>query len=71
VISLGFVLDVLQLLATVPEEGQSAFNSAWIRALSKLALSAAVLAYLGWRARRMLPTPTRHRTPKTVHVVSK
>jgi hypothetical protein len=71
VISLGFVLDVLQLLATLPEEGRPAFNSAWIGALSKLALSAIVLAYLGWRARRMIPAPTRHRTPRTVHVVSK
>ena len=71
VISLGFVLDVLQLLATVPEEGRPAFNSAWIGALSKLALTAIVLAYLGWRARRMIPAPTRHRTPRTVHVVSK
>lgn len=71
VISLGFVLDVLQLMASVPPEGRSAFNSAWIRAISKTALSAVVLAYLGWRARRMMPAPTRHRTPKTVHVVSK
>jgi hypothetical protein len=71
VASLGFVLDVLQLQGTVPQEGRPAFNSAWIRALSKLALLALILAYLGWRARRTIPARARHRTPKTVHVVSK
>jgi hypothetical protein len=71
VISLGFMLDVLQLLASVPPEGRPAFNSAWIRAISKLALSAVALGFLGWRARRMIPAQSRHRTPKTVHVVSK
>lgn len=70
-VSLGFVLDVLQLQGTVPQEGRAAFTSAWIRALSKLALTAVVLVYLGWRARRMIPARVRHRTPKTVHVVSK
>jgi hypothetical protein len=71
VISIGFVLDVLQLQSTVPLEGRAAFSSAWVRALSKLAVSAVVLAYLGWRARRMIPATTRHRAPRTVHVVSK
>lgn len=71
VVSLGFILDVLQIRGTVPQEGLAAFTSAWIRALSKLVLSAVVLAYLGWRARRIGPARVRHRTPKTVHVVSK
>ena len=71
VVSLGFVLDVLQLQGTVPQEGRAAFSSAWIRALSKLVVSAAILAYLGWRARRMIPARIKHHTPKTVHVVSK
>ena len=70
-VSLGFVLDALQLRGTVPQDGQAAFNSAWIRALSKLAVTALILVYLGWRARRMIPVRVSHRTPKTVHVVSK
>ncbi len=69
--TLSFVLDGLQVRASVPEEGLSAFMNAWTRALLKLALSAVALAYMGWRARRMIPAPSRHRTPKTVHVVSK
>ena len=71
VVSLGFILDMLQLQGAVPDEGRSAFMSACIRALSKLALSAIVVAYLGWRARRMIPVRVKHRAPKTVHVVSK
>jgi len=71
VVSLGFVLDVLQLQGTVPQDGRAAFTSAWIRALSKLAVTAVVLAYLAWRARRMVPSRVKHHAPKTVHVVSK
>lgn len=70
-VSLGFVLDVLQLKGTVPQEGLPAFTSAWIRALSKLAVTAVILGYIGWRARRMVPVRAKHHTPKTVHVVSK
>jgi hypothetical protein len=70
-LSLGFVLDVLQIRASVAEDGRPAFNSAWMRAVIKHALSAVALGYLGWRARRMIPARTRHRAPKTVHVVSK
>jgi hypothetical protein len=71
VMSMGFMLDVLQIRATVPQQGQQAFNSAWMRAIIKHMLSAVALGYLGWRARRMIPVRVRHRSPKTVHVVSK
>ena len=70
-VSLGFVLDVLQLQGTIPQDGLPAFTSAWIRALSKLVVTAVVLGYLGWRTRKMIPARVRHRNPKTVHVVSK
>jgi hypothetical protein len=69
--TLSFGLDGLQVRASVPAEGRPAFMNAWTRALLKLALSVVALAYMGWRARRMIPVPSRHRTPKTVHVVSK
>ncbi len=71
VLSLGFVLDVMQLRASVPGEGRAAFQNAWMRALAKHALSAFALGYLGWRARRMIPAGSRPRTPRSVHVVSK
>jgi hypothetical protein len=70
-LSLGFVLDVMQVRASVPEEGRAAFNSAWKRALIKLALTTGALAYMGLRARRMIPARNRQHTPKPVHVVSK
>jgi hypothetical protein len=70
-LSLGFLLDMLQLGASVPNDGRAAFNSASTRAIIKLALSMVALAYMGWRARRMIPARARHRQPKTVHVVSK
>ena len=69
--TLSFVLDGLQVRASVPGEARPAFMNAWTQALIKLTLSVVALAYMGWRARRMLPVPSRHRTPKTVHVVSK
>jgi hypothetical protein len=71
VMSAGFVLDVLQLRASVPLEGRPAFQSAWTRALLKHVLAAVALGYLGWRARRMIPAGPRPKTPRTVHVVSK
>src|SRR5262245_4076538 len=52
-LSLGFLLDVMQLRFTVPEETRAAFNSAWKRAMIKLMLSGATLGYMGWLARRM------------------
>lgn len=71
VLSTGFVLDVLQLRASVQEQGRQAFQSAWTRALLKHVLAAIVLWYLGWRARRMIPSIRTQREPKSVHVISK
>jgi len=71
VMTMSFVLDGLQVRASVPQEGLPAFSNAFMRALFKLALSAVALAYMGWRARRMIPTSVRRRTPRTVHVVTK
>lgn len=70
-LSLGFLLDVMQLRFTVPEETRAAFNSAWRRAMIKLMLSGITLAYLGWLARRMIPGAVRKAIHKPVHVVSK
>lgn len=71
VLSIGFLLDVNQLQPTVPNDGRAAFTAAWQRALVKLALSAWGFGYLGLRARKMIPTVSRQRGPKPVHVVSK
>ena len=71
VASMSFVLDGLQVRASVPQEGLAAFSNAFTRALLKLALSAVALAYMGLRARRMIPASVRRRSPRTVHVVSK
>ncbi|HEX6941560.1 MAG TPA: hypothetical protein VF128_01465 [Gemmatimonadaceae bacterium] len=70
-LSAGFLLDMLQLRISVPRDGRAAFQSAWVRAIIKLVLSTIALLYMGWRARRMIPARSRHRPPKTVHVVSK
>ena len=70
-LTLGFLLDMMQLRGTLPDERVAAFSSAWKRAFVKYALSAGALAYLGLRAMRMIPARSRQRTPKTVHVVSK
>jgi hypothetical protein len=70
-LSLGFLLDVTQVRATVRDDGRLAFNSAWNRAFIKLMLSAVAFAYIGWRARRMIPARSRHRAARPVHVVSK
>lgn len=70
-LSAGFMLDMLQLRLSVPRDGRAAFQSAWVRAIIKLALSTIALLYMGWRARRMIPARSRHRSPKSVHVVSK
>ena len=67
-----FMLDVLQVGAAVPTEGRLAFDSAWKRAIIKHVVAAALLVFMGWGARRMIPARVRHRaTPKPVHVVSK
>lgn len=70
-LSIGFLLDMSELRFSVPRDGRAAFQTAWIRAIIKLALSIMVLVYMGWRARRMIPARIRHRPTKTVHVVSK
>lgn len=69
--SAGFMLDVRDLRQSVPGDQRAAFNSAWKRTIITLLLSTAVLAYLGWRARRMIPATSRHRSPTSVHVITK
>ena len=59
-----------QRFSAGPDE-LAAFNSAANRAIIKLILTAVAFAYLGWRARRMIPAATRHKTPKPVHMISK
>ena len=71
VMCVGFVFDSLQLRSSIPSDGRVAFNSAWRRALLKHVLSAVALLYLGWGARRMIPSRSSSRGPKPVHVVSK
>lgn len=72
VLSALFLLDVMQVGASVPPEGRPAFDSAWKRAMIKHVFAGALLLFLGWRARRMIPARVKHRaTPKPVHVVSK
>ena len=57
-------------IATPPAEAPAVI-SASNRAIIRLLLTTVAFGYLGWRARRMIPPPTRHKTPKPVHVVSK
>lgn len=71
VVCIAFLLDVAQVRASVPTDGRPAFASAWKRAIIKHVLSAVALGSLGWRGRRMIPSPSARRTPKPVHVVSK
>ncbi len=71
VVSILFALDARSLRPSVPPAGRPAFSSAWTRALITHVLSAVTLAYLGWRARLMIPVSSRVRGPKNVHVVSK
>lgn len=71
VVSILFALDARSLRPSVPLDGRPAFSSAWTRALITHVLSAVTLAYLGWRARLMIPVSSRDRGPRTVHVVSK
>jgi hypothetical protein len=70
-IAVGFLLDVMQVRATVPAEGRPAFQSASTRALVKHLLAVIAFWYLGWRARRMVPPPIRAKAPKTVQIVNK
>jgi hypothetical protein len=53
-------------------DARLAFTSAGNRAIIKLLLTTIAFGYMGWRARRMIPAAAaRHKTPKTVHVISK
>ena len=70
-LSIAFFRDMDDARAYVTADGMPAFSSASTRALIKLVLTSVVLGYLGWRARRMIPAPVHHKTPKPVHVVSK
>lgn len=70
-LSYRFWVDMgTQRFATAPDQ-MPAFISAGNRAIIKLILTTVTFGYLGWRARRMIPAPTRHKTPKPVHVISK
>jgi hypothetical protein len=57
-------------IATPPAEAPAVISAA-NRAIIRLILTTVAFAYLGWRARRMIPPATRHKTPKPVHVISK
>lgn len=67
----GFLLDMLQVRATVPRDGRAAFNSATNRAILKHVVSGGVLIFMGWRSSRMIPARVKHRGAKPVHVVTK
>ncbi len=71
VLTWTFYSDMPFARASVPADDMPAFSSAASRALIKLLLTSIVLAYLGLRARRMIPSPVRHKAPKPVHVISK
>jgi hypothetical protein len=71
VLSIAFLQDMADARAYVTSDAMPAFSSATTRAIIKLLLTSISLAYLGWRARRMIPAPVRHKTPKPVHVISK
>jgi hypothetical protein len=70
-LSYRFMSDMGRQRFTITEDAVPAFTSAGNRAMIKLILTTVALAYLGWRARRMIPAVSRHKTPKTVHVISK
>ena len=69
--SAGFMRDVQALRLVVPLDESAAFRSIWMRSIIKLLLSMAVLAYLGWKARQMIPAATHHKSPTSVHVITK
>jgi chromate transport protein ChrA len=71
VLAIAFLRDMDDARAYVTTDGMPAFSSAATRAIIKLILTSIMLGYLGWRARRMIPAPVRHKTPKPVHVISK
>lgn len=71
VLTTGFLLDVVQLRLSIPEDGQRAFRNASARAIVKNVASAIALFYLGWRARRIIPERTHEPKPRTVRIVTK
>jgi hypothetical protein len=71
VLTVGFLLDVVQLRLSIPEDGQRAFRNASARAITKNVLGAIAFFYLGWRARRMIPERSHEPKPKTVRIVTK
>ena len=70
-LSAGFMQDVRELRPSVAGDQRAAFSSMWKRTIITLLLSTAVLAYMGWKARRMIHTSSRHKSPTTVHVITK
>jgi hypothetical protein len=70
-LALRFWTDMGDQRFSTPPAGQAAFRSAGNRAIIKLILTTIAFAYMGWRARRMIPAASRHKTPKPVHVISK
>jgi hypothetical protein len=71
ILLVGFALDMLQLRASIPAEGQPAFRSASARAVIKHALAAFGFGYLWFSARRMIPERTKEKQPRRVHIVAK
>jgi len=71
VLTIGFLLDVVQLRVSIPADGQRAFRNASMRAIGKNVLCGVALFVLGWRARRMIPERSREPRSKTVRIVTK
>jgi hypothetical protein len=67
----SFLLDAMQLRASLPAGERPGFNSAWRRAILKHFFSAVALLYLGWGARRMIPMARKRKTPPQVHIIPK
>lgn len=70
-LALRFWTDMADQRFSTAPAGLPAFTSAGNRAIIRLVLTTIAFAYLGWRARRMIPAASRHKTPKPVHVISK
>ena len=67
-----FLSDLGDARLSVSGAQQAAFAGATNKAIVRLVLATAATGYLGWRARRMIPSTTmRHKAPKPVHVISK
>ena len=70
-VAIQFWMDMGSQRDVTRPDDMLAFTSASNRAIIKLILTTIAFGYLGWRARRMIPAATRHKTPKPVHVISK